>query len=127
MHVREGQVLLPIELRYVMLSGSYMVSHVMHDGLVYRGHLSCAQPLLAEERIDSAHVGGAQELAFRVGALVSLGARHVKRPGRDQRQQFVAIDGKIFGMPGVLLIVRAEPVGEGGIEMLDGFAVAALQ
>ena len=60
---------------------------------------------------------GRQKLSARVGPLIILCACDIQRTRSAQRQQHVRVDRQIFFLAIVLAEVRAEPVGEGTIQI----------
>lgn len=79
----------------------------------------------AEDAIDGVGGEGAEELAFGVGPGVFESGVDVYRPGGDEGDQHVLIDGDCVLFVVVLFEVAGEPVGEGSIYAGGGFAELA--
>ncbi|GAB3436934.1 hypothetical protein GCM10027569_91120 [Flindersiella endophytica] len=102
--------------------GADVVADAALDGLVERRLLRGLQAVGAEQAVDRVGVLAAEELAFRVGPGVVLGAGDVDRARRDQRDQQVLVDRQGVLVAGVRVEVPAEPVREAGGDRLHGLA-----
>src|ERR1035441_7634581 len=61
-----------------------------------------------------------------VGEWVGPRASDIQRSGRNEGEQKVAVDRQALGATEVVLVVGAEPVGEGEHHVVDGFSLLAV-
>ena len=63
-----------------------------------------------------------EEFAVRIGMVIFFRAGDVNGAGRGQGDEHVLVDREVTFTAIVLVEVVAEPVGEAGVDPLDGFS-----
>ena len=93
MPVGEVQILIPVVIQHVVLTGADVVAEAtVHRSAHRRPHL-CRQPARAEQPVDRLRRFRRGELALRIRVPVILRTTDVDRPRCDEGNQQVLVEG----------------------------------
>src|SRR5690606_4077786 len=114
MPVREVHEPVPVIPEQRMLPGSQMIADAFPHRRFRRWLLLCPHPFPAEQAIHRTGQPGSEELPLWVRPTILRGAGDINRTRGHQCDQRVLVHGQPFLMPGIALVVTAEPMGKGG-------------
>src|SRR5215472_13038575 len=108
MHVRKGQVLLPVEGRNLVFAGVRVKSDRVKNRLIEGRHPVGIQSALSQQLVDRSGSYGREKFSLRVRPLIFTARTQVHGAGSYERDKFVLVGRHSIHVILVLLIVPAE-------------------